>query len=621
MCGDGRADDFADFEPAPERRRGVPDRARALGARRAGVGAWLDAGPELPVDGGRRVVGAEDRQPRMAARRARAAERGDALGRGAGRRRVCGAGAGGRVGRVRDRAHRRARRATGHVGRGRRDRRPGLHRAGALARARAPRRPQRGGARRLRPRRARPRAAVGHAPRARGDPGRRRRWWRARRLLVARVLAAWDAVAARADALVTQPIHNDATDYNVVARDGVEPSGLLDFGDTLRQIWWVRDPVCAAVSAVGHALEDPLEPALAVLAGYHAETPLEEAEADVFWGLVLARAAVCALSGNRAGAAVAGQRADRARRRRGLGDPAGGRWDPAGAGASCRANGLRNTHRAPMARRWRGRWPAHAACRCSTPRSRRSTSRPRPRACLRGMARAGPARGHRGRPDRPAGRAAPAAQRAEHARAGDLPRRRPLRRPAPPCGPRSPGPSPSCTRRNSSSACPVHGTTVHVRLAGVEPSVATGDAIAAGDVDAHVAAAGDGSSRPDVHVQVGAAPGKLRVGHARAGGMAGALPRPVPAHRRGCRGARGSARRRRATSAGAGTSPTPSGSTTTHRRRSSAAGATTSTTPTAAPTSTRSTTSRWSATPTPASPPRRRAASGCSTTSASSTTS
>jgi 4-aminobutyrate aminotransferase-like enzyme/Ser/Thr protein kinase RdoA (MazF antagonist) len=93
--------------------------------------------------------------------------------------------------------------------------------------------------------------------------------------------------------LRVQPIHCDVTDYNTVAHGREAPHGLLDFGDTVRT-WRACDPANAAVSAIAHDCEDPLGPALAVLAGFHAESPLDEAEIDAFWPLVAARAAVCA---------------------------------------------------------------------------------------------------------------------------------------------------------------------------------------------------------------------------------------------------------------------------------------------------------------------------------------
>ena len=118
------------------------------------------------------------------------------------------------------------------------------------------------------------------------------------RRVLERAMAPFPALAATGDRLPVQPIHCDVTDYNTVGRaDGegpVLPTGLLDFGDAVRT-WRACDPANAATSAVAHDLEDPLGVALAVLAGHHAEVPLEPAEADAFWPLVLARAAVCAI--------------------------------------------------------------------------------------------------------------------------------------------------------------------------------------------------------------------------------------------------------------------------------------------------------------------------------------
>ncbi len=113
-----------------------------------------------------------------------------------------------------------------------------------------------------------------------------------------RAMAPFPGLLAGGDRLPVQPIHCDVTDYNTVGRaEGagpILPVGLLDFGDAVRT-WRMCDPANAAVSTVAHELEDPLGACLAVLEGYHGETPLAEAEADAFWPLVLARAAVCAI--------------------------------------------------------------------------------------------------------------------------------------------------------------------------------------------------------------------------------------------------------------------------------------------------------------------------------------
>jgi 4-aminobutyrate aminotransferase-like enzyme/Ser/Thr protein kinase RdoA (MazF antagonist) len=112
-----------------------------------------------------------------------------------------------------------------------------------------------------------------------------------------RAMRPFAALASLGPALRAQPIHCDVTDVNTVGRaEGgrLLPEGLLDFGDVVRT-WRVCDPANAAVSAIVHDADDPLGTALAVLRGYHAESPLDEAEASAFWPLVLARAAVGAI--------------------------------------------------------------------------------------------------------------------------------------------------------------------------------------------------------------------------------------------------------------------------------------------------------------------------------------
>lgn len=100
--------------------------------------------------------------------------------------------------------------------------------------------------------------------------------------------------------LPVQTIHCDVTDLNTVtaAPRPARPTGLLDFGDVVRT-WRVCEPVHTAVALIGQDLDDPLGVVIEVLAGHHAEAPLEPSELDAFWLLVLARAAVCAIHSTR----------------------------------------------------------------------------------------------------------------------------------------------------------------------------------------------------------------------------------------------------------------------------------------------------------------------------------
>jgi Ser/Thr protein kinase RdoA (MazF antagonist) len=140
-----------------------------------------------------------------------------------------------------------------------------------------------------------------------------------RRALVTAAMAPLKDLLASpaAAALPIQAVHCDITDYNVVASpscslirhtgtkeqlgDGdpaggrLEPSGLIDFGDVIAS-WRVTEAAHAAMSAVFHDLDDPLGGVGEVLGGFDAVAPLSQAEADAVWPLILARAAVCALS-------------------------------------------------------------------------------------------------------------------------------------------------------------------------------------------------------------------------------------------------------------------------------------------------------------------------------------
>lgn len=104
---------------------------------------------------------------------------------------------------------------------------------------------------------------------------------------------------AREPCLPEQPVHGDVTDYNVVTRFEASatprPAGLIDFGDVL-WTWRVTEVGHAAMSAICHRPEDALGVALAVLAGYLDESPLTEEEAEAFWPVLLARAAICSLT-------------------------------------------------------------------------------------------------------------------------------------------------------------------------------------------------------------------------------------------------------------------------------------------------------------------------------------
>jgi 4-aminobutyrate aminotransferase-like enzyme/Ser/Thr protein kinase RdoA (MazF antagonist) len=86
-------------------------------------------------------------------------------------------------------------------------------------------------------------------------------------------------------------IHNDANDHNVLVSPPDSPereiAGLLDFGDMLES-WTVAEAaVAAAYAMLGKA--DPLAAAAHVVAGYHAVSPLAEAELAVLYPLACLR--------------------------------------------------------------------------------------------------------------------------------------------------------------------------------------------------------------------------------------------------------------------------------------------------------------------------------------------
>ena len=124
-----------------------------------------------------------------------------------------------------------------------------------------------------------------------GDAARR-----ARVAHVARVAS--EHLRAWADQLPVQAVHLDITDDNTVwARDAQRQwqlQGVIDFGDLLRT-WRIADLSVTCASLLHHAEGDPLRITAAV-AAYHAINPLQEAELQALWPLVLMRAAVLVLS-------------------------------------------------------------------------------------------------------------------------------------------------------------------------------------------------------------------------------------------------------------------------------------------------------------------------------------
>ncbi len=107
--------------------------------------------------------------------------------------------------------------------------------------------------------------------------------------IVARWIDGYDAVVQpMLPRLRHGVIYNDANDWNVlVTPDGREVCGLIDFGDAL----W--NPIVAdlaiAMAYSAFAAPSPLQAAADVVAGFDAELPLEDAEFECLFHLMMAR--------------------------------------------------------------------------------------------------------------------------------------------------------------------------------------------------------------------------------------------------------------------------------------------------------------------------------------------
>jgi 4-aminobutyrate aminotransferase-like enzyme/Ser/Thr protein kinase RdoA (MazF antagonist) len=110
---------------------------------------------------------------------------------------------------------------------------------------------------------------------------------------------AWSRIAKVADALPRQAVHLDLTDANVVvsrsAGAEVRPDGVIDFGD-LTDSWAVAELAITASSVLGHVGNEPISMLPAVRA-FHAVRPLNVAEVDALWPLLVLRTAVLIVSG------------------------------------------------------------------------------------------------------------------------------------------------------------------------------------------------------------------------------------------------------------------------------------------------------------------------------------
>ncbi|WP_245906521.1 aminotransferase [Mycolicibacterium palauense] len=118
---------------------------------------------------------------------------------------------------------------------------------------------------------------------------------------------AWARVRDLAAELVTQVIHCDITDDNVVcggADDAGLPDGIIDFGDLTRS-WSVGELAIATSAVLRHHGGEPAA-ALPLIAAFHRQRPLSPAEVEALWPLVVLRAATLVVSGHQQTAIDAG---------------------------------------------------------------------------------------------------------------------------------------------------------------------------------------------------------------------------------------------------------------------------------------------------------------------------
>lgn len=116
----------------------------------------------------------------------------------------------------------------------------------------------------------------------------------ARRALVEAVLAEYRAIQPALLREPVVPIHNDVNDHNVlVAIDedrSARVSGLIDFGDLTAGPLVAEVAIAAAYVGLDHP--HPERTIAALVAGYHAVTPLTGAQTDLLWTLIRTRLAV-----------------------------------------------------------------------------------------------------------------------------------------------------------------------------------------------------------------------------------------------------------------------------------------------------------------------------------------
>ena len=96
-----------------------------------------------------------------------------------------------------------------------------------------------------------------------------------------------DEVAPRLADRPRQPIHGDANDYNVLLASDGSVSGLIDFGDIVRS-WRINEIAVACAYAMIGA-PDAIGAVVPLVSAYHDENPLDEAEINSLFDLILTR--------------------------------------------------------------------------------------------------------------------------------------------------------------------------------------------------------------------------------------------------------------------------------------------------------------------------------------------
>ena len=123
----------------------------------------------------------------------------------------------------------------------------------------------------------------------------------ARRDILAGIAQAFAGVKPALDALPVAAIHNDVNNYNILVSGSLtEPAritGVIDFGDMCAAPRVCELAIAGAYLVLDHAQPEAMLAAL--VAAYHAESPLSTAEIDLIWPLLQMRLAVSLVNATR----------------------------------------------------------------------------------------------------------------------------------------------------------------------------------------------------------------------------------------------------------------------------------------------------------------------------------